>query len=45
MMIRCNELKAALERLEPWHWRGSDWRRVGEKIVRFINWRKLGALR
>ena len=43
MMITSEGLRGALERLEPW--RGSDWRRVGSKIVRFVDWRKLGARR
>jgi hypothetical protein len=45
MMITSEELRGALERLEPWHWRGSDWRKIGRKIVRFVDWRKLGARR
>ena len=45
MRITNEELRGALERLEPWHWRGNDCRRVGSKIVRFVDWRKLGARR
>lgn len=43
MKITSDRLRGALERLEPW--RGSDWRKVGRKIVRFVDWRKLGARR
>lgn len=39
MMIKWNELYAALTRLEPWSWRATDWRRLSNgRIVRFVNW-------
>lgn len=41
MMITAEQLRAMLDDLEPWHWRGNDYRKVGKKIVRFVDWRKL----
>ena len=38
MMITAEQMRELLDRLEPWHWRASDWRRVGNKIVRFVRW-------
>lgn len=40
-MITAEQLRAILDGLEPWHWRGDDYRKVGGKIVRFVAWRKL----
>ena len=41
MEIKQRELKQALDQLEPWCWCRTVWRRVGKKIVRFVDWRKL----
>lgn len=39
-MIKQQTLLQMLERMQPWSWRRTIWRRVGGKVVRFVNWRK-----
>ena len=39
MMLTQWQLLAVLERLEPWHWRATDLRKLSNgKIVRFVRW-------
>lgn len=38
-MITQKELKAMLDRRMPRLWCAIDWRKVGGKLVRFIDWR------
>ena len=39
MMLTQGQLLAVLERLEPWHWMATVWRKLSNgKIVRFVNW-------
>lgn len=39
IMITREMLMAALERLEPWHWKATDWRKLSNwRIVRFVKW-------
>lgn len=39
MMLNQFDLLAILERLEPWHWRATDWRKLPNgRIVRFVRW-------
>lgn len=43
-MIKREELKAALERLEPWRDRNAEWRRLPNgRLARFVDW--IGAAR
>jgi hypothetical protein len=38
-MIKREELKAALERLEPWRDRNAEWRRLPNgRLARFVDW-------
>ena len=41
MTIPPSTLLQVLERLQPWSWQRTDWRRVGNKILRFVGWRKV----
>lgn len=39
-MIKQRELKAALERMEPWRDRNADWRKLQDgRLVRFVDWK------
>jgi len=40
MTIQDSTLRSMLNRMQPWSWRWTDWRRVGDKILRFVDWRK-----
>ena len=38
-MITQQELMAILERLEPWHWKATVWRKLSNgRNVRFVDW-------
>ena len=39
-MIERNEMKAALERLEPWKDRNAEWRKLPNgRLARFVDWK------
>lgn len=44
MMITQQEMKRALDRLEPRSWRGTDYRKMPSgRILRFIDWKRLSG--
>ena len=45
MTINRRSIMAILTRLEPWHHDGTDWRKVGRRAVRFVDWSKLAKRR